>query len=179
MCFPRVGFVTLPREQKGLGRNMCASRLLFLLIIAVANVGVAGAKDDSKASNYYLIQHTVNEFITGIREGDADRLRAVSNFEHGHAIWPRTKDDARSVISVTFGKLAEGLQPYEGYGLPHKIVSINIIGEELAVANIAANAPQSDGDGAILEFFTLAKVNGEWQIISLQWISRPGLVVSG
>ena len=74
--------------------------------------------------------------------------------------------------------MIENLKPYEGYGAPHRFISIDVIGGELAVANIVSNAPQPGGDGAILEFFVLAKVDQQWEGIALPWIARPGMKVA-
>lgn len=150
-------------------------RMCFLLatIIAVTVIPAYAEGDD-----YAAIQYSVNEFITGIREGDASRIAAVSNLAHGHAIWPQIKEGEKSIVSVTFGQMIEDLKPYEGYGAPHKFLGIEIIGGELAVANIVSHAPRSDGDGVILEYFVLAKVESEWQVIALPWIFRPRRSVS-
>ena len=139
--------------------------------IAFSTISAHAEGDD----DYAAIQHSVSEFIVGIREGDAARIAAVSNLEHGHAIWPQTKDGNKSIVSVTFGQLIEDLKPYAGYGAPHKFIGIDIIGGELAVANVVSNAPRSNGDGAILEYFILAKLDDGWQVIALPWIFRPGL----
>ena len=148
-------------------------RVILLITVAIAFVAVpAHAEGDD---DYAAIQNSVNEFIAGIREGDAARITAVSNLAHGHAIWPQTKDGEHSIVSVTFGQLIEDLNPYEGYGAPHKFMGIDIIGGELAVANIVSHAPRSDGDGVILEYFILAKLEDGWQVIALPWIFRPGL----
>jgi hypothetical protein len=143
---------------------------LFAAVIAIT-VGPAYAEGD----DYAAIQYSVDEFIAGIREGDASRIAAVSNLTHGHAMWPQTKDGKKSIVSVTFGQMIEDLKPYEGYGAPHKFLGIEIIGGELAVANIVSHAPRSDGDGVILEYFVLSKVESGWQVIALPWIFRPGI----
>lgn len=132
----------------------------------------------AESDDYAAIQYSVNEFIAGIREGDAERIAAVSSLEHGHALWPQVTEGKKSIVSVTFGKMIENLQPYAGYGAPHKFLGIDIIGGELAVANIISHAPRPDGDGAILEYFVLAKVDDGWQIIALPWTFRRGLTVA-
>ena len=146
----------------------------FISAVSFASSASGAGNEDNDAA----IRYAVNEFITGIREGDAERIADVSSLEHGHAISPQTKDGARSINSVTFGQLIENLQPYVGYGDPHKIKSIDIIGGELAVANIISNAPQADGDGAILEYFILAKAEDKWEVIALPWIVRKGMLVT-
>jgi hypothetical protein len=150
---------------------MKIAHVLAILVVAVFGSSAVAAEE---ISDYDVIQYKVKEFFSGIREGGAKRAGRVANLEHGHTIWAQTKDGIQAVVSVPFGKMLEGLQPYKGYGSPHKISNIKIIGGELAVANIVANAPQENRDGVILEYFALAKVNGDWEIISLQWISKPG-----
>jgi hypothetical protein len=150
---------------------MRVSLFLFALALMLGRFDLALAKG---SDHYDAIRHVVNEFITGWRDGDAERLDAAANLEHGHAIWQQVNDGQPSVHSVTFAEMIEGLKPHPEYGVPYKILSIEIAGDELAFANIAA---QQGDRGTILDYFTLMKVDGSWEVVALEWLWRPGMLV--
>jgi len=148
---------------------------IFGLLIAILIVHCDGNVAFANNSNDAAIRHVLNDFITGWREGDAKLMDDAANLEHGHAIWLATNDENPTVTSTTFGKMIEGLQPHPDYGVPYEILSINIVGDELAFANIAA---QQGDRGTILDYFTLMKVDDRWEVIALEWLWRPGMLVS-
>ena len=80
-------------------------RVYFLAIAATvalagANIAFADGLNDREA-----IENAVVQFITGWREGDRELIDDVTDLEHGHAIWLRTDDGVKSVMSVSFDQL--------------------------------------------------------------------------
>ena len=149
-------------------RSLFFSSFMVVMLVAM-NPAAAEGLDD-----YNAIRAVVDDFITGWREGDAKRLDEAANLEHGHAIWRRVTDGKPEVTSLTFAKMIENLKPHPEYGVPYKILSINIAGDELAFANIAAQQGQR---GTILDYFSLMKVGERWEVIALHWLWRPGMLV--
>ena len=149
-------------------RFICLA-ITMSMIFAVDNAAAQGSKDREAALE------VVDDFITGWREGDAERLGSAANLDHGHAIWLKSSDGTFSVTSVTFGEMIEGLTSHPEYGVPYRVLSINIVDGELAIANIAA---QQGDRGTILDYFTLMKVNDRWEVVTLEWLWRPGMLVS-
>ena len=140
--------------------------LLLSLLIA------APALADSDEAG---VRRAIEDYVSGWREGDVERLKRAFALEHGYIIWRSGEGEEQSLGSRRLDKALEKRRPNPGYGEPYVIESIDIVDGYLAVAKFVV---ERAGKGSYVDYFTLYKVGGEWKIVTKAFTSRPGVLLS-
>ncbi|MDA0822466.1 MAG: nuclear transport factor 2 family protein [Proteobacteria bacterium] len=125
------------------------------------------AQADETVSDYDLIKTTIGHYFDGLRLADRARLERAFAVEYAHM---------KGYIKDANGKLVESSRAMNEVidewvarepnpALKGSIVSINIY------SDIAAQAT-FDFNGVYTDAFQLAKINGEWRIMSKFYVNQ-------
>lgn len=137
-------------------RGALASLAIALLTWCPASLAASATGDDIAA-----IRSAVFDYFEGINEVDPTRLQRA--FADSAAL-KSVNESGELVVEPIAAAIARWLQaePRERRG---KIMSIDIAGEQIARVVF-------DYDGVYVDFLTLAKLSGQWQIIDKVFIPK-------
>jgi hypothetical protein len=125
------------------------------------------AQADQSTSDYDLIKTTIGNYFDGLRLADRTRLERAFSVEYAHM---------KGYIKDTDGNIVESSRPMNEVidewvarepnpALQGSIVSINIYSDVAAQATF-------DFNGIYTDAFQLAKIDGQWRIMSKFYVNQ-------
>ena len=115
------------------------------------------------------IRDVLDRYVVNWREGNGEGLSKVFELDNGYVIWTSGEGDAESVGSMSFADIvARDKGPVERYGHTMKILTIDVVDEQLATAHFEVGFAK----GSYTNVFTLYKVGAEWKVVTKTFVTR-------
>jgi hypothetical protein len=114
------------------------------------------------------IRAVLEEYVTGWREGDVERLGRIFAVDEGRILWLSGNPGQETLMSMTFGQALQRRRPQPEYGQTWRILTLDVVDEQLAVAKLDI----SRAGGSYVDYLVLQKIAGEWRIVTKTYVVR-------
>ncbi len=113
------------------------------------------------------IEQAIDNYIVGWRTGDTTLLKKAFDLEAGVVLWIERKEYPERLKSMKLEALANRVKTQEGYGVGYEILTMDIVGDQLAMAKV--RIPMKSGNHYI-DYLQLQKINAEWRIVLKSYV---------
>lgn len=141
--------------------------LISLILTFSSGIGYS-MPQVQEASDEDRIRKILNDYITGWREGDVERLSRVFAVEQGRVMWISDQSGKEELQSMTFGDVLKRQKSQPQYGLEWEVLSLDIVDGKLAVAKLHI----SRAGGSYIDFLVCHKISGDWRIVNKTFVVR-------
>jgi len=142
------------------------------IVSAALTLGLAAGSAPAAAqvgADSVEIRDVVEDYIVGWRTADEALLASAFATDQGVILWPSGDPGEETLNGMTFGDvLARGRRPNPAYGERWRILALDIVDGELAVAKIDI----SREGGSYVDYLVLYKLGGGWRIVAKTYVVR-------
>lgn len=114
------------------------------------------------------IRAVLEEYVSGWRDGNVQRLTNVFATGEGRLLWVTGPPGRDSLASMTLGQALERRRPQPGYGSPWRVLSLDIVDGQLAVAKLEI----ARTGGSYVDYLVLYRIAGAWRIVTKTYVTR-------
>ena len=114
------------------------------------------------------IRSVLEQYVTGWRDGDVERLGRIFATDEGRILWLAGNPGQETLRSMTFGEALQRRRPQPEYGRTWSILALDVVDGQLAMAKLDI----SREGGSYIDYLVLQKIAGEWRIVTKTFVVR-------
>lgn len=145
-------------------------RRLSVIVLICACFTCIGTRElaAQSPSDEDQIRGVLADYVTGWRDGDAERLARVFATDEGRILWLEGAPGEERLRSMTFGEALKQRPPQPEYGRPWSVLGLDVVDGQLAVAKLEI----ADADVSYVDCLVLQKISGSWLIVTKTFVTR-------